>query len=134
MEKFMEKIKANLEEKLKAHCEQVMHGVVSDAGTAGRVVSQFICMPNEFGVYDDMLDIYYVRQGIQEKLSTAEFSVSLEHLRVCSEGSLEYWLRVDVGDSEVPDRIGTCEFIKTEGEVGVQWEYYELDVLEEVGN
>lgn len=130
----MNNSKQLLKEKIKAHCEKVMHGVVSDVGTAGRLVSQFVCMPNEFGDYDDMRDIYYVRQGIQKKLSNDEFSVSLEHLRVCSQGGLEYWLRVDVGDSEAPARIGTCVVIKTDGEVGVQWENYELDVLEEVGN
>ncbi len=124
-------MKKLLEEKIKTHCEQVMQEVVSNAGTAGRVVRQFVCMPNEDGNYDDMLDIYYVRKGIQDKLSTGEFTVSLENLSVCKQGMLEYWLRVDVGVSEEPDRIGTCAVTKIDNQLQIQWEYFACDELQE---
>jgi hypothetical protein len=124
-------MKKNLEEKIETHCEQVMQEVVSNAGTAGRVVSQFVCIPDERGNYDDMLDIYFVREGLQDKLSTKEFNVSLEHLSVCKQGMLEYWLRVDVGVSEEPDRIGACAVTKIDNQFQIQWEYFCDEELEE---
>ncbi len=120
-----------LEEEIKTHCNTVMQEIVKSAGSASNVVNQFVCIPDENGNYDDMLDLYFIREAIEEKLSTPKLRCEIGSLSLSAEGSLKYRLLVDVGDDEVVDRIGRAEVEGANGLVKIGWEYIDEQVVEE---
>lgn len=111
------------ERKIETHIDAVMQDIEQRAGSAGKVVSRFVCMPNKRGEYDDMLDIYFYREAIENKLRTHEFAVSLHHVSVCPHGTLEYWLRLDLFDTTSSTQIGQCMVGKSNGEISIDWEF-----------
>jgi hypothetical protein len=111
-----------VEEKIKTHCDEVMQAIVSDAGTAGKVVSKFVSLPNKDGVTDNWRERYYERAEIEDQLSTSELKVELGNLSVSSTGTLEYWLYIEVRRSDDSEFIEYCNVGKYEGELELIWD------------
>jgi hypothetical protein len=124
----MSNSKVELEKKIKKHCDIVMDELVQEAGSAGALVSRFVCLPNEDGDCDDMLDLYIEREGIERKLKTAEFTADLAGLSVDNSGGLLYWIWLDVGDEQNPDRVGHCHVAKSKDGIEIRWENLDLDL------
>lgn len=118
--------KEELEKKIKKHCNLVMEKLVQKAGSAGALVSRFVCLPNEDGNCDDMLDLYIEREEIERVLKTSEFKADLAGLSVDNFGGLLYWMWLDVGDEQNPDCVGHCQVIKNEEGLKIEWDYLNL--------
>ena len=123
----MNKSKLELEQKIKTHCEIVMASVVAKAGTAARVVNKFVCLPNQDGNCDDMLDLYFERFAIEKAFKTTEFTADLGSLSVGDHGQLHYMLYLDVGDAQDPCGVGHCQVDNFKGEITVAWDYLDLE-------
>ena len=120
----------SLEDEIKTHCNTVMQEIVQSTGSASNVVNQFVCIPDENGNCDDMLDLYFIREGMEEKLSTPKLRCEIGSLSICADGSLKYRLLIAVGDDEVVDRIGRAEVEGVNGIVKIGWEYIDEQVVE----
>ena len=121
-----------LELEIKTHCKQVMQEILQATGSASSVVNQFVCIPDERGNCDDMLDLYFIRESIEEKLKTAKLTFELGGVSLSSEGTLQYWLLIDVGDSGEVDRIGRADVRCVDGIVKIDWEYIDEQLVVEV--
>jgi hypothetical protein len=121
--------KFELDRKIKTHCENVMAELVTNAGTAGALVSRFVCIPDKRGDCDDLLDVYFERKVIEEKLKTSELTPDLMGLSVDARGGLLYSICFDVGDEQEPGKVGHCFVDKSAEKTMIDWDYINLELL-----